>query len=152
MTAPRTPLTLSRLTNTPIVQERGIKKDQVRAWLKDAMTKHQDLKLTGLSISSQLGLAYDAILLAALGVLAADSWRVTSKAGHHAFALEGAASILGFGEGAYERLDTIREWRNNKYEGVLTTPGQAQAAIKAATDFLELVSAWLERRPELLRG
>lgn len=152
MPAPRTPLTLSRLPNTPIVAERGIKKDQVRAWLADAMAMYKDLDIPGLSLSSRLDIAYNSLLVSSLALLGAEGYRVTSKAGHHALALEGAASILGFGEAAYERLDTIREWRNNKYEGVLTTEGQAKAAIKAATEFLQHVSDWLDRRPELLRG
>jgi hypothetical protein len=79
--------------------------------------------------------AYDAVFFCALAVRTSQAVRVTSRPGHHAVALEAAATVM-----------KLQEWRNRKYQGFFSANERDVAdAIETARKYLEATSAWVKR-------
>jgi hypothetical protein len=69
----------------------------------------------------------------ALAVLNAQGWRSRSVDGHHAYVLEAACAAAGASVATFDRLDAIRQVRNQKYAGIERTESDFRDA-KAALE------------------
>lgn len=119
----------------------------VLAWLQAAQVKLQDAQLTVVSAGTRMDAAWDAVLLACLAVACAQGWRATSDKGHHAAVFEGAAQTVGLGQGRFDALDALRDWRNRKYRaGQFSTIDEVNEAIALVTPFQADVAAWFASR------
>lgn len=97
--------------------------------------------------------AWDAVLPACLAVACAQGWRATSDKGHHAAVFEGAAQAMGLGQGRFDELDALRDWRNRKYRaGQFSTVAEVEEAIALVTPFQAAVAGWFaNQHPVLLK-
>lgn len=103
----------------------------VAGWRSIAQGKAADAHRAANSNSTRLGAAYDAVLNLSFAVLLIEGWRCTSANGHHAEALEAAAAIVGVTESVFDRVDAIRDLRNNQYQGMEPTADDVEAALEA---------------------
>ena len=85
-------------------------KTAVHAWIGAAQAKDADN--TTVSIGTRFEAAYDAAFFVALAVLNAEGCRSRSVEGHHAFVLEAACAAAGANVATSDRLDAIRDVRN----------------------------------------
>jgi len=120
----------------------------VVAWLQAAQVKLHDAKQTVVSAGKRMDAAWDAVLLACLAVACAQGWRATSDKGHHAAVFEGAAQATGLGQGRFDELDALRDWRNRKYRaGQFSTAAEVEEAIVLVTPFHVDVASWFADQP-----
>ena len=85
-------------------------------------------------------------------VINASGWRPRSVQGHHAFALEAACEAIGADRKTFDKLDAIRELRNQKYDGIPRTDADLQEAKAAFQNFSDLAVAWLQaKHPSLFK-
>jgi hypothetical protein len=123
----------------PCAQDKGA----IRRWVTAAQEKSLDADNVSVSIGTRFEAAYDAAFNIALAVINANGWRLRSVQGHHAFALEAACEAIGAGLTTFDKLDAIRELRNQKYDGVARTAFQT---------FSDVAVAWLQnQRPALFK-
>ena len=87
----------------------------IKGWISISQGKAGDALRKENSASTRLGAAYDAMLNLSLAVLASKGWRCTSADGHHAQALEAACAYAGVTQSVFDRVDAIRDLRNNQY-------------------------------------
>lgn len=118
-------------------------KTAVRAWLGSAQDKVRDAGNVTVSIGTRFEAAYDAIFFVALATLNAAGWKHRSVDGHHAFVLEAACSEVGASEATFDRLDAIREIRNQKYAGISRSEADLRDALAACEEFSAISVAWL---------
>lgn len=119
----------------------------VVAWLQAAQVKLQDAQLVVVSAGTRMDAAWDAVLLTCLAVACAEGWRATSDKGHHAAVFQGAAQAIGLGQGRFDELDALRDWRNRKYRaGQFSTLEEVAEAIALVTPFQAVVAAWFATR------
>lgn len=151
--APRNPAKLSREEPQLVRPERTINKGTVQDLLKGATLKLADAEREANSGATRLEAAYDAILLAALAVFAAQGLRVTSQAGHHQVALEGLAAELRLSQVLVDEISQLREIRNRKYTGLAhVSPADMKTALAMAKRILSEVGVWLAaHHPNLLK-
>ncbi len=125
----------------------------VVAWLQAAQVKLKDAQQSVVSAGTRMDAAWDAVLLACLAVACAQGWRATSDKGHHAAVFEGAAHVMGLGQGRFDELDTLRDWRNRKYRaGKLSTAAEVEEAIALVKPFLADVACWFAgQHPVLMK-
>ena len=116
------------------------------------MQKFNDSQNTSVSGPTRLETAYDAILLCALAVFAAEGYRVSSQPGHHRIALEGLAGTLNLGEGVHDELDALLDLRNSKYDGFdVVDATTLKDALDLSQKMLGAVSTWLAKQhPDLV--
>jgi hypothetical protein len=88
---------------------------------------------------------YDAGMCVALALLNATRWKTRSRDKHHAFALEAACSLVGASQGLFERMDSIRELRNQKYMGIARTEKDVATACVILGEFEGLAKDWLSK-------
>lgn len=104
------------------------------------------------SLGTRFEAAYDATFFLALAVLNAAGWKHRPVERHHSFVLEAACAAIGVRETAFDRLDAVRDVRNQKYAGIERTEGDlldAQAAFEA---FSSSAVGWLSvHHPILLK-
>ena len=125
----------------------------VVAWLQAAQVKLNDAQQIVVSAGTRMDAAWDAVLLACLAVACAQGWRATSDKGHHAAVFEGAAQALGLGQGRFDELDALRDWRNRKYRaGQFSTAAEVEEAIALVTPFQAEVARWFaDQHPVLMK-
>jgi hypothetical protein len=121
--------------------------------LQAAQVKLNDAQQTVVSAGTRMDAAWDAVLLACLAVACAQGWRATSDKGHHAAVFEGAAQAIGLGQGRFDELDALRDWRNRKYRaGQFSTINEVNEAIALVTPFQADVAAWFaNQHPALMK-
>jgi hypothetical protein len=88
---------------------------------------------------------YDAGMCMALALLNASRWKAKSRDGHHAFALEAACSLVGASTGLFERMDAIRELRNQKYMGFRRSEKDVASAKSSLEEFEGLAKDWMAK-------
>lgn len=108
-------------------------REAIKGWIGIAYGKVADSQRTENSNSTRLGAAYDAVFNLSLAVVNKDGWRTTSANGHHAQALEAAASYAGVTQAEFDRLDAIKDLRNDQYRGIEPSDND----VKAALDVME---------------
>jgi len=66
---------------------------------------------------------------------------------------EGAAHALGLGQGSFDQIDALRDWRNRKYRaGQFTTVEEVNEAIVLVRPFQAEAAEWFERKhPTLIK-
>jgi hypothetical protein len=139
-------------TEESAFERRPQDKKAVHAWLAAAQDKWRDSDNSSVSIGTRFEAAYDAVFFVALAVLNAAGWKARAVDGHHAYALEAACAAVGAGEATFDRLDAIREVRNQKYAGVGRTDADLRDARIALNEFSAIAGAWMsERHPTLLK-
>ncbi len=98
-----------------VFRKAPVNRESLQGWVKIAAGKVADANRKENSPTTRLGAAYDAVLNLSFAVLASKGWRCTSDHGHHAQALEAAASYANITESVFDRVDAIRDLRNNQY-------------------------------------
>jgi len=138
--------------DTPLKPQPVNARDVV-SWLQAAQQKLQDAQQTVVSAGTRMDAAWDAVLLACLAVACAEGWRAGSDKGHHAAVFEGAAHALGLGQGRFDQIDALRDWRNRKYRaGQFTTVEEVNEAIVLVRPFQAEAAEWFERKhPTLIK-
>lgn len=149
----RNPAKLAREEPRLVRAERTINKGTVQDLLKSATLKFADAERAANFGATRIEAAYDAILIAALAVFAAQGLRVTSEAGHHQVALEGLAAELRLSQALVDEISELREIRNKKYTGLAhINPADIKAALDIAKRVLSETAAWLStNHPDLLK-
>lgn len=127
-------------------------KHLIRGLIETAQWKANDVEIEAVSLDTRVEAAYDAVFDCCLAVLNAVGYRISSAPGHHEQALEAACALVGIGEGLHDRLDALREVRNQKYTGARRSARDLAVARDAMNQFSELVVTWLTvHHPHLLR-
>ena len=116
----------------------------VRRWITSAQEKLRDADNLSVSTGTRFEAAYDAAFNIALAVVNASGWRLRSVQGHHAFALEASCEAIGAGLATFDKLDAIRELRNQKYDGIPRTDADLQDAKAVFQKFSDVAVAWLQ--------
>ncbi|MBL0143570.1 MAG: hypothetical protein IPP91_16035 [Betaproteobacteria bacterium] len=95
--------------------------------------------MRGLGSDSRFGLAYDAILKAALAAMLANGYRpVTSEPGHHQTLIQALVKTAQWEPQAVVVLEAYRKLRNKSdYEGIPVGESVAAACIGSARQLLE---------------
>jgi acyl transferase domain-containing protein len=119
-------------------------KKAVRAWIEAAKEKSKDADNATVSLGTRFEAAYDAAFTVALAVLNAAGWRHRAVNGHHSFVLEAACAAAGASDATFDRLDAIRDIRNQKYTGVSRTEADLQDAKDGFEEFSKVAVAWLQ--------
>jgi hypothetical protein len=143
---------IAREPGSRLKREAANARDTV-TWLQAAQVKLNDAAQTVVSAGTRMDAAWDAVLLASLAVACAEGWRATSDKGHHAAVFEGAGQAIGLGQGRFDELDTLRDWRNRKYRaGQFSTEAEVGEAIGWVRPFLAEVAAWFaQQHPVLMK-
>lgn len=108
-----------------------VNRESIAGWRNIARGKVADAQREANSRSTRLGAAYDAVLNLSFALLLQQGWRCTSANGHHAEALEAAAAYAGVTESVFDRVDAIRDLRNNQYQGLEPSNADVLAALAA---------------------
>ena len=113
-----------------------------------------DAAVPGLSADRRFATAYNAALQGANMAIACAGYRVTGKTGHHRITLECVRLALGSAVGNYaDYFETCRRKRN-KIDYTLShvaTETETKEILKKATEFYELVEAWIASRAPALK-
>lgn len=116
----------------------------MRAWIEAAQAKALDAGNKTVSVGTRFEAAYDAAFFVALAVLNAQGWKSRSVEGHHGFVLEAACQAVGTGDATFDRLDAVRDIRNQKYAGIARTLDDVRDARAAFTAFSQIAVDWLQ--------
>ena len=112
----------------------------------------RDSAVAGLSLDSQLGLAYNAALQLCAAALATAGYRASRERKHY-LTLQSSAYTFGADAKLAARLDAFRKKRNvGDYERAgLTSAKEASELREIAKDLRDRVRSWIRQsRPELL--
>lgn len=119
-------------------------KRAVRAWIEAAQDKAKDADNATVSLGTRFEAAYDAAFFVALAVLNAGGWKHRPVEGHHAFVLEASCAAVGTSVATLDRLDAVREVRNQKYAGIERTRADLRDATAAFDEFSKIAVDWLQ--------
>ena len=127
-------------------------KDSAVGWLRISERFMKDAVNTVISPDLRLIAAYQAMLNFAFVVVSAQGYRVTAADGHHVQTLEAACALIGASTGLSDRIDAIRDVRNDNYAGIECTVSDVASALKALNEFTPLCAQWLAtRHPTFLK-
>lgn len=106
-----------------------------------------DSKVAGLSADRQFATAYNAALQAANMTIACAGYRVTAKTGHHKIALDSVKLAVGSTVDKY--ADYFERCRRKRHvidytRSRVATESEANEIVQEATEFYELVEAWID--------
>jgi uncharacterized protein (UPF0332 family) len=113
-----------------------------------------DATVKGLSADRRFATAYNAALQAANMAIACAGYRVTSKMGHHKISLECARIALGSHADKYmAHFETCRRKRNtiDYTHSSVATETEAKEILEKATEFYQLVEAWITHHHPALK-
>ena len=113
-----------------------------------------DAAVKGLSADRRFATAYNAALQAANMATACAGYRVTSMAGHHKISIESARLALGPAADNYAAyFETCRRKRNviDYTHSNVATETEAKEILIKATEFYELVQAWIAKNHALMK-
>src|SRR5437870_2470357 len=112
-----------------------------------------DAAIAGLSADRRFATAYNAALQAANIAITCAGYRVTAKTDHHKIAFDSIKLALGSGANKYAAyFETCRRKRNviDYTRSHVATETEAREILEKATEFYELVEAWVAaKRPSL---
>jgi len=112
------------------------------ALLAAASRKRDDALLEANSMDTRVEATYDACFNIALAVLNAHGWKARPVPAHHRFTLEAACEALGAGERLFDRVDAIRDVRDQKYTGISRSRKDCEFSLKVLDEFAQAASAW----------
>ncbi len=115
------------------------------ALLAAASRKRDDALLEASSMDTRVEATYDACFNIALALLNAHGWKPRPVPAHHRFTLEAACEALGAGEGLFDRVDAIRDVRNQKYTGVSRNRRDYEFSLKVLDEFAQAAGDWFAR-------
>jgi len=121
-------------------------KTAVRAWIGAAQAKAKDAGNSTVSLGTRFEAAYDAAFFVALAVLNAQGWKSRSVEGHHGYVLEAACAAAEASVATFDRLDAVRDVRNQKYAGIERTEADLRDAKAAFEEFSNIAVHWLQTR------
>lgn len=127
-----------------VFRKAPVNREGIAGWKRIAKGKVADAYLTQNSPTTRLGAAYDSILNLSFAVLAINGWRCTSAEGHHAQALEAAAAYAGVAVTLFDKVDAIRDLRNNQYQGIEPSEEDIAAALAAVQRMVPALLALLD--------
>ena len=114
-----------------------------------------DAAVAGLSADRRFATAYNAALLSASMAIACAGYRVTAKTGHHRISFDNIKLALGAGGDKYaDYFETCRRKRNviDYTRSHVATDTEAQEILEKASEFYEVVEAWIDSKfPNLKR-
>ena len=113
-----------------------------------------DAAVPGLSADRRFATAYNAALQAANMAVACAGYRSTSQIGHHKISLESARLALGSPAAKFaDYFETCRRKRNriDYSHSHVATETEAKEIVKKASEFYELVEAWIAGRDPALK-
>ena len=114
-----------------------------------------DATVAGLSADRRFATAYNAALLAANMAIACAGYRVTAKTGHHKISFDSIKLALGAGADKYaDYFETCRRKRNviDYTRSDVATETESKEIVEKATEFYEVVEAWIDSKlPNLKR-
>ena len=123
----------------------------VMALLASESRKRDDALLEANSLDTRVEATYDACFNIALAVLNAQGWKARPLPAHHRHTLEAACEAIGASAGLFDRVDAIRDVRNQKYTGVSRNRKDYEFSLKVLDEFAQVASAWFAaRHPALL--
>lgn len=129
-----------------------VDKQLIRGLIEAAQWKASDVEIEAVSLDTRVEAAYDAVFDCCVAVINAVGYRISSAPGHHEQALEAACALVGIGEGLHDKLDALRDVRNQKYTGARRSEKDLTVARDAMTTFTDLAVAWLKNKhAEVLR-
>jgi hypothetical protein len=114
-----------------VFRKAPVNRESIQGWVVISRGKVADAQRMENSRSTRLGAAYDAVLNLSFAVLATKGWRCTSADGHHAQALEAAVSYTNVTDSVFDRVDAIRDLRNNQYHGIEPSEADVESALEA---------------------
>lgn len=94
--------------------------------------------------------AYDAIHLMCLGCIGVDGYRTTAEQGHHRELLEAVGQRIKAGQGLLDRVESVMDARNRKYDGSGRTDEDAKVAVQAMEEFIALAERWVAPKVKAL--
>jgi len=106
-----------------------------------------DSKVADISADRRFATAYNAALQAANMAIACAGYRVTAKSGHHKIAIDSAKLALGRIADTYaDYFERCRRKRNliDYTRSSVATDTEADEIVRQATEFYELVEAWID--------
>lgn len=118
-------------------------KTAVRSWIAAAQAKAKDAQNDTVSLGTRFEAAYDGAFFIALAVLNAQGWKGRSVDGHHGYVLEAACSAVRVSVGVFDRLDAVRDIRNQKYAGIERTRADLRDAQAVFDEFSAAAVQWL---------
>ena len=114
-----------------------------------------DAAVAGLSADRRFATAYNAALLTANMAIACAGYRVTAKIGHHKISFESTRLARGASVDNYaDYFEICRRKRNviDYTRSHVATDTEAEEILKKATEFYEIVEAWIDSKfPNLKR-
>jgi SAV_6107-like HEPN len=114
-----------------------------------------DAAVAGLSADRRFATAYNAALLTANMAIACAGYRVTAKIGHHKISFESMRLAPGASVDKYaDYFEICRRKRNviDYTRSHVATDTEAEEILKKATEFCEIVEAWIDSKfPNLKR-
>lgn len=130
-----------------VFRQAPVNAKSIRGWISISQGKIADAQRKENSASTRLGAAYDAILNLSFAVLASKGWRCTSADGHHAQTLEAACAYAGVTQSVFDRVDAIRDLRNDQYQGLEPEGADVEAALAAMNRIVPELLALLKQVP-----
>jgi len=122
----------------------------VNALLAAASRKRDDALRQANSLDTRVEASYDACFNIALAVLNAHGWKARPVPAHHRHTLEAACEAIGAGEGLFDRVDAIRDVRNQKYTGISRSRKDYEFSLQVLDEFAQSAGQWLARHHETL--
>ncbi len=113
-----------------------------------------DAAVKGLSADRRFATAYNAALQAANMAIACAGYRITSKSSHHKICFENVGLALGPSAGTYaDYFETCRRKRNkiDYTHSRVATETEAKEILEKATQFYDLIEAWIASTHTALR-
>jgi len=114
-----------------------------------------DAGIAGLSADRRFATAYNAALQAVHMAIAFAGYRVTAKTGHHKVSFHSMKLALGAGADKYaDYFETCRRKRNviDYTRSHVATDTEAKEILEKATEFYDVVEAWIDAKfPSLKR-
>jgi len=113
-----------------------------------------DARVKGLSADRRFATAYNGALQTANMAIACAGHRVTSRIGHHKISLDCARLALGQGADTYTAyFEACRRKRNtiDYTHSSVATETEAKEILDKATEFYDLVEAWITRHHPALK-
>lgn len=133
-----------------VFEKAPINAQLIAGWTAASRQKLEDLaKATASkqSAATRVDIAYDAAFNLALAVLCKAGWRSKAADGHHAQGLEAACAIAGVGTGDFDRLDALRDLRNDKYRAKPPSDKDAAQAEQVLERVLPVFLGFLATKP-----
>lgn len=128
-----------------VFRKAPVNREAIQGWARISAGKVADALRTENSASTRLGAAYDAVLNLCFAVIASNGWRCTSADGHHAQAIEAGAAYAGVTQDTLDRVDAIRDMRNDQYQGIEPKAADVRDALAAMERMVPELLAKLNR-------